>query len=100
MKKHNMFVNINVLVYTQNRRIPKKMMDGDKMKKFINSVLKATRKYTALDFALLKICLVAIGILFGVYFTGFFEKYTSFVWVAVIISYIWIMYKTFLAYRK
>ena len=29
------------------------------MKDLINSVMQATKKYTALDFALLKICLVA-----------------------------------------
>ena len=70
------------------------------MKKFIDSVMKATKKYTTWDFALLKICLVAIGILFGVYFIGVFEKYINLVWAAAIISYIWIMFITFVAYRK
>ena len=70
------------------------------MKNLINSVMMATKKYTTLDFALLKVCLVGIGILFGVYFTGFFGKYIFLVWGAAIISYIWIMFKTFFAYRK
>ena len=70
------------------------------MRDFINSVMQATKKYTVLDFALLKICLVTIGILLGVYFIVFLAKYILFVWVAAIVSYVWIMYKTFIGYRK
>jgi hypothetical protein len=62
--------------------------------------MQATKQYTTLDFALLKICLVTIGILLGVYLTVFFTKYILVVWVAAIISYVWIMYKTFISYRK
>ena len=70
------------------------------MRDFITSAMQATKKYTVLDFALLKICLVTIGILLGVYFTVFFAKYILTVWVAAIASYVWIMYKTFIGYRK
>jgi len=70
------------------------------MREFINNMMQATKQYTTLDFALLKICLVAIGILLGVYLTVFFAKYILIVWVAAIISYVWIMYKTFISYRK
>jgi len=70
------------------------------VREFISSVMKGTKKYTTSDFALLKLCLVALGILLGVYFTGFFGKNILPVWIVAIISYIWIMYKTFFAYRK
>ncbi len=70
------------------------------MRVFIGRIMRATKKYTTLDFALLKIGLIAIGILLGVYFSGFLGKYIAIVWVAAIISYIWIMFVTFIAYRR
>lgn len=62
--------------------------------------MKATKMYSVLDFVSLKICLVAIGILLGAYFAAFFSNYIAIVWVAAIISYAWIMFVTFVAYRK
>ncbi len=70
------------------------------MKGFINKALNAAKKYNPVDFSILKICLFSIGVLCGVYFSQFFSRYISIVWGIFIISYIWIMYKTFIKYRK
>ncbi len=65
------------------------------MNTFINRILKATGKYTIVDFAFLKTALLALGILLGTYFTEFFSGYTSLLWIIYIISFFWIMYRTF-----
>lgn len=70
------------------------------MRAFINRVLGATDKYTVWDFAFLKICLVSLGILLGVYFAKFFLTYTSILWIVFITTYLWIMYRTFFKHLK
>ncbi len=70
------------------------------MKKLIGTVLGSTKQYTVWDFGLLKVCLVSIGILLGVYFSEFFLSYLSIVWVIFTASYIFIMYKTFVKYFR
>ncbi|PKM89223.1 MAG: hypothetical protein CVU87_05775 [Firmicutes bacterium HGW-Firmicutes-12] len=70
------------------------------MKAFIDRVLGATGKYTAWDFAFLKISLLSLGIIFGAYFANFFLSYTSFLWIVFIVSYLWIMYRTFIKHLK
>ena len=70
------------------------------MNNLIGKTLKAVEKYTAMDFATLKITLVSFGILLGTYFAKFFSNYTSLLWVIFIGSYLWIMYKTFFKYKK
>lgn len=46
------------------------------MKSFMNKSLDAARKYNLLDWAVIKICLVGIGILLGVYFFSFLPAYS------------------------
>lgn len=70
------------------------------MEKWINKLFEATKQYTVVDFGFLKLCLISIGILFGVYFSQFFSSYLSIVWIIFIVSYIFIMYKTFVKYYK
>ncbi|KJS84272.1 MAG: hypothetical protein JM58_11295 [Peptococcaceae bacterium BICA1-8] len=65
------------------------------MRAIIDRTLGAAGKYTAWDFAFLKISLVCLGILLGAYFAKFFLSYTTFLWVVFIASYLWIMYRTF-----
>ena len=65
------------------------------MKSFIERVLGAAGKYTVWDFAFLKITLLSVGILLGAYYGEFFLRYTFFLWVVFIVSYLWIMYRTF-----
>jgi hypothetical protein len=66
------------------------------MERFIQKILMATRNYSIMDFACLKITLISLGILLGAYFSKFFLNFTSFLWIVFIISYIWIMYRTFI----
>ncbi|MDK2821937.1 MAG: hypothetical protein PWP31_1902 [Clostridia bacterium] len=66
------------------------------MKTFIQRVLKATSNYSVIDFACLKITLVFLGILLGAYFSKFFLNHTVFLWAVFIVSYLWIMYRTFI----
>lgn len=66
------------------------------MNTFIQRALKATRNYTVMDFACLKITLVFLGILLGAYFSVFFLNHTVFLWVVFIVSYFYIMYRTFI----
>ncbi|MCC5910625.1 MAG: hypothetical protein JJT76_09335 [Clostridiaceae bacterium] len=65
------------------------------MKEWISKAFGSTKQYTMWDFALLKVCLFSMGILFGVYFGDFFLSYLSIVWIIFIASYVYIMYKTF-----
>lgn len=68
------------------------------MTTFIQKALKSTQRYTIMDFALLKIALVSVGILLGAYFADFFLNYTILIWVIYILSFLWILYKTFFKY--
>lgn len=70
------------------------------MKELINKVMGSARQYTVWDFGFLKVCLFSAGVLFGVYFSQFFSSYLSIVWVIFIVSYIFIMYKTFGKYFR
>ena len=70
------------------------------MKTFIKRTLDATGKYTTWDFACLKIALISFGILLGTYFAKFFINYISFLWVVFIVSYLWIMYRTFIKHKS
>ncbi len=69
------------------------------MEKLLKQTLSAAKKYNAWDYAWLKTCLVALGIILGAYFSSFFLKYITVVWVIAIITYIWIIYKTFVKYK-
>lgn len=70
------------------------------MKSFMNKSLDAARKYNVLDWAVIKICLVGIGILLGVYFIQFFSSIFPIVWMIVIITWLWVMIKTFVTYWR
>ena len=65
------------------------------MKNFINKVLESTRWYTVWDFGILKISLMCFGILLGAYFSDFFLSKITFIWIIYIVTFIYIMYKTF-----
>ncbi len=70
------------------------------MKNFINNMLKRTQKYNLWDFSALKITLVAAGIILGAYFSEFFLGNIGIVWIVFVVTYVFIMYKTLVAYRK
>ncbi len=54
-------------------------------------MMKAVRKFTALDFAIFKICLCAIGVLLGAYFSAFFLKHICIVWIIAVVCYVILM---------
>lgn len=70
------------------------------MNTLIKRALKAARNFTVMDYACLKITLIAFGILIGAYFPKFFLNYSSYLWVIFIVSYIWIMYRTFVKHMS
>ena len=70
------------------------------MLKFIKRALKAAKKYTVVDYACLKISILSFGILLGAYLAKFFLNHTLFLWVAFILTLLWIMYRTFIEYMN
>mgnify|MGYP000876367172 FL=1 len=70
------------------------------MKNLVNKLLSTTKKYTVLDYSFLKITLISLGILIGTYFSNFFLNYTSLLWIIFLISYIFIIYRTFIKRRR
>jgi small multidrug resistance family-3 protein len=69
------------------------------MKNLINKILAAANKYTVLDYSLLKLTLVSLGILIGTYFSSFFSNHTSLLLIIFLISYIGIIYRTFIKHK-
>jgi small multidrug resistance family-3 protein len=59
------------------------------MKEFIDKATNAARRYNVVDFAVLKNCLVAVGVLFGLNYKKFFKRHINVVWGVAIVSYIW-----------
>lgn len=70
------------------------------MSAFIQRLLKVARKYTVMDYVFFKTTLVSFGILLGAYFSQFFLSHTSFIWIVFIVSYLWIMYRTFIKHMN
>lgn len=70
------------------------------MKKLINKLLGAAKKYTVLDYSLLKLTLISLGILIGTYFSNFLSNYTLIIWIIFLISYIVIIYRTFIKHKN
>jgi len=66
----------------------------------IGKVLGAARNYTILDFAFFKITLFSLGLLGGVYFAETLQRHTFELWVVFIVSYVWIMYRTFVKHMN
>ena len=68
------------------------------MKGFIDKALNAARSYDIWDYGCLKITLISCGIILGAYLVQFFIQYIIIVWAVFILSYIWVIYKTFFKY--
>lgn len=69
------------------------------MKKLIELAMGSVKRFNMWDFAIFKLCLFALGIIFGVYFTIFFLNNILIIWTIFIITYIWLMYITFWKYK-
>ena len=63
------------------------------MIKFIKRMTNAAQQFTAIDFAFFKIYLVAVGILICLYFSDFFLKHITIVWVVAVVALIFVMFK-------
>jgi small multidrug resistance family-3 protein len=68
------------------------------MKGFIDKALNAAKSYSVWDYGWLKVTLISFGILVGAYFAQFFIQFIAIVWAVFILTYIWIVYKTFFKY--
>ena len=69
------------------------------MRQLINRAMRAAKRYTLWDYACLKITLVSLGILMGAYFAKFFLSYTSLLWIIFLVSYLCIIFRTFIAHK-
>jgi len=68
------------------------------MGKLIAKLMDSAKKYNVWDYGWFKMTLCSFGILLGAYFSQFFLRYIYIIWILFIVSYVWIMYKTFIKY--
>lgn len=61
------------------------------MKRIIEYLLSAVRKFTVCDFAVLKLFLCIVGILLGMYFHEFFRSFEIWVWGIAVILWITVL---------
>ncbi|MFA9464920.1 MAG: hypothetical protein ACERKN_11595 [Velocimicrobium sp.] len=65
------------------------------MKNIIDSAMNSVKSFSLFDFSCLKIALLSLGILLGSYFSKFFSSKIVFVWITYIVTFAYIMYRTF-----
>lgn len=70
------------------------------MSVLIQRPLEAARNFTLFDYAGFKTALIFLGVLLGAYFSEFFLKHIAWVWIIFILSYLWIMYRTFVKHMR
>lgn len=68
------------------------------MRKLIKRALNSAKEYSVLDFGILKVSLICLGILLGAYFSDFFLSRILFVWILYLGTFALILYKTFIKY--
>lgn len=68
------------------------------MRNFINKALESARKYTVWDYGTLKVCLFTLGLLVGQAFPPFSMLTIYILIILFILSYAWLVYKTFFKY--
>lgn len=65
------------------------------MKQLIERVHKAARRYSVVDFGVLKICLFAIGLWTGIVYARPLRSKLCFIQSTALTSYLYILYTTF-----
>ncbi|NLD05229.1 MAG: hypothetical protein GX672_04940 [Synergistaceae bacterium] len=70
------------------------------MFQFIDRLIKAANRYTLWDYFFLKTTVLFFGILIGTYFSRFFINHTLFLWVGFLVTYLYIVYRTFIKHMK
>ncbi len=68
------------------------------MKYFFDKIQQVTKRYTIMDIGILKICLLSMGILLGIYFYASLESLRWLFWVLFVLSWLFIVLKTFGVY--
>jgi len=66
----------------------------------IKRSLDAAHRFTAWDYAFFKICLLALGIIFGAYFSSFFLKYISIVWIVFAVTWVILIIQVIRYFKK
>ncbi|MFI3281435.1 MAG: hypothetical protein R3Y44_05630 [Rikenellaceae bacterium] len=65
------------------------------MKDFLMKLQRAANQFNMVDFAIFKIYIFSVGLLFGAYFAHFWLAYINIVWVVAIISCIFVLIQLF-----
>ncbi len=61
------------------------------MKNLIKKLQLAASRFSCVDFAIFKIYLFSVGILFGIYFAQFWFTYINIIWVVAVVSCIYVL---------
>lgn len=70
------------------------------MVKLVNLLLSSARRFTAGDFAVLKLLMCCAGIIVGMYFAEFFLGYKAFVWGAAAVLWAVMLVRVVVLARK
>lgn len=65
------------------------------MKNLITRNMEEVKSFSIMDFGIFKICIMAFGILSGVYFYKFFDKAKPVVWTGFLGSTAYLIYRLF-----
>lgn len=76
-------------------KIPSKETIIGEYEKLIDFAMNSVGKFTVMDFAIFKLCLVSLGAILATCFTDFFKKYKVFVIIAFVASYVYLLYRLF-----
>ncbi len=68
------------------------------MKWWFSKIEQLTTQFTVVDFGVLKLCLISIGIILGTIFQSFFSEILWIIWALFIISWLYIIIKVFAVY--
>ncbi len=69
---------------------------SDYIVSLIKFVVARAKDFSALDFALLKLCLVSFGLYIGSKFAEFFKKFRFVLLISFFISYIYMLWRIFI----
>lgn len=64
------------------------------MANLLNKLMSGARKYSVLDFGMLKFALLFAGILLGTYFWEFFSQHLCAIWILAVVCYGYIIIST------
>ncbi len=65
------------------------------MKTWIQFVLKSTQRFNVFDYGMLKLCLISLGIIIGVYLAHTFEDFLWVFWMLFLLSWLYIVVRVF-----